>query len=68
MTDTQLYYKLYFLKPSLKKEVSDFIDYLLSKQNKENKSRKPQFGCAKGRFKMAPDFDEPIDDFKEYMQ
>ena len=25
------------------------------------------FGCAKGQFKMAPDFDEPLEDFKDYM-
>ena len=27
----------------------------------------PVFGCAKGQFKMAPDFDEPLEDFKDYM-
>jgi hypothetical protein len=25
------------------------------------------FGCAKGQFHMAEDFDAPLDDFKEYM-
>lgn len=67
MTDIQIYNKLHFLKPSLKKEVNDFIDRLLSKQKRIDKIQKPKFGCAKGRFKMAPDFDEPLDDFKEYM-
>jgi hypothetical protein len=28
---------------------------------------KTGFGCAKGMFEMAPDFDEPLEDFKEYM-
>jgi hypothetical protein len=28
----------------------------------------PLFGCAKGEFKMADDFDAPLDDFMEYMQ
>jgi hypothetical protein len=27
----------------------------------------PVFGCAKGKFKMADDFDTPLDDFTEYM-
>jgi hypothetical protein len=27
----------------------------------------PVFGCAKGKFKMADDFDAPLDDFAEYM-
>ena len=25
------------------------------------------FGCAKGQFKMAKDFNEPLEDFKDYM-
>ena len=25
------------------------------------------FGCAKGAFRMAADFDEPLEDFREYM-
>lgn len=28
---------------------------------------KPTFGSAKGKIKIAPDFDEPLEDFKEYM-
>ena len=27
----------------------------------------PVFGCAKGQFKMADDFDAPLEDFKDYM-
>jgi hypothetical protein len=26
------------------------------------------FGCMKGKIWMAPDFDEPLEDFKEYME
>ena len=25
------------------------------------------FGCAQGKFRMAADFDEPLQDFREYM-
>ena len=32
------------------------------------KRRKRQFGSAKGLISMAPDFDEPLQDFKEYME
>lgn len=32
------------------------------------KKRKRQFGSAKGLISMAPGFDEPLDDFKEYME
>ena len=27
----------------------------------------PVFGCAKGQFRMSPDFDAPLEDFKDYM-
>ncbi|MCL2057727.1 MAG: type II toxin-antitoxin system RelB/DinJ family antitoxin [Oscillospiraceae bacterium] len=30
-------------------------------------SREAMFGCMRGQFKMADDFDSPLDDFKEYM-
>ena len=32
------------------------------------KKRKRQFGSAKGLISMAPDFEEPLEDFKEYME
>lgn len=33
-----------------------------------NSNKKAKFGCAKGKgFYIAPDFDEPLDCFKEYM-
>ena len=32
------------------------------------KKRARQFGSAKGLISMAPDFDEPLEDFKEYME
>ena len=31
-------------------------------------SRESVFGCMRGQFKMTDDFDEPLDDFKEYME
>ena len=29
---------------------------------------RPRFGCLAGTIWMAPDFDAPLDDFKDYMQ
>lgn len=66
MEHAQLHTKICSLPPSLKSEVNDFVDFLLSKQKKEMK-KKPKFGCAQGKIYMSPDFDEPLDDFKEYM-
>ncbi len=54
----------------LKQELLFFLDYLLTKQNAkptEASKKIPKFGCAKGTFKMADDFDEPLDDFADYM-
>jgi antitoxin (DNA-binding transcriptional repressor) of toxin-antitoxin stability system len=35
--------------------------------NTKKKRRKRVFGSAKGLIKMSPDFDDPLEDFKEYM-
>ncbi len=67
MTTAQLYTKLDMLPESLKKEVDDFIDFLILKSQKYSASGIPKFGSAKGFYKMADDFDEPLEDFKEYM-
>jgi len=67
MRQTQLYTKLNCLPAELKSEVNDFIDFLLSKRKMEIKKRTPKFGCAKGQIYLSPDFDAPLDDFKDYM-
>ncbi|MDR2543561.1 MAG: DUF2281 domain-containing protein [Treponema sp.] len=33
----------------------------------EEQKKVPVFGCAKGQFRIADDFDAPLDDFKDYM-
>jgi antitoxin (DNA-binding transcriptional repressor) of toxin-antitoxin stability system len=35
--------------------------------DKKEKKKKRVFGSAKGLIKIAPDFDEPLEDFKDYM-
>ncbi len=67
MEDALVYSKLSRLPANLQSEVIDFIDFLLSKEEKKQPDRKPKFGSAKGMFKMMPDFDEPLEDFKDYM-
>ena len=29
---------------------------------------RPRFGCLAGKISLAPDFDEPLDDFRDYMK
>ena len=68
MTDFQLYNQITNLPPDLKKEVADFVEFLKLKKSKEpEKIKERKFGCAQGLFTMSPDFDEPLEDFKEYI-
>jgi hypothetical protein len=34
----------------------------------DNPARRPQFGCLAGKIEMAPDFDQPLEDFQDYME
>ncbi|KAA5543346.1 type II toxin-antitoxin system VapB family antitoxin [Adhaeribacter rhizoryzae] len=65
MTDIQLFSQISSLPPDLKKEVSDFVEFLKQKEKSKKEIKERQFGYAKGFFEMAPDFDEPLEDFKE---
>lgn len=62
--------KINSLPEELKREVLDFIEYLIKKNKDtiEKKSHKtPKFGSCKGLFIIPDDFDESLEDFKEYM-
>ncbi len=70
MDNLLLYSKLMTLPDELKVEVADFIDFLIAKSEKESGSPsdpKPTFGSGKGTYVMHDDFDEPLDDFQEYI-
>lgn len=68
MTDLQLYTELSTLPPELKKEVQHFFEFLKSKTKNEKSLKQRKFGAAKDFFEMHDDFDEPLEDFKDYMQ
>ena len=58
------------LPEELKQEALDFIEYLSLKYKKQiqKQSHKiPTFGSCQGLFIIPDDFDEPLEDFKEYM-
>jgi hypothetical protein len=69
MTDLSLYTKISSLPDYLKSEVVDFIDFLHLKRKKEKIriTKDRVFGYAKGKITLKPGFDDPINDFKEYM-
>lgn len=56
------------LPEQLKQEVLHYAEFLQKRyaaQLPKVKNRKA--GSAKGKYKLAHDFDEPLEDFKEYM-
>lgn len=69
MADIDIYIKLVTLPDEMKKEVDDFVDFLKSKSTAKVPSRKTRkAGLAKGLIEMKEGFDEPLPDFKEYME
>lgn len=66
MDNTHLFSQILSLPADLKKEVSDFVEFLTQKSKNNKQPTKRTFGYAKGFFKMDKDFDQPLDDFKDY--
>jgi hypothetical protein len=75
-----LYNKIISMPPDVAEEVNDFVDFVIRRKNKaqsdsvenkvlEQKEILPEggFGCLKGKIWMSEDFDEPLDDFKDYI-
>ena len=62
-----LEHKVKQLPIEVRQEVSDYLDFLLYKYS-NRKPVKPYAGCMKGTvIWMSEDFNEPLDDFKDYM-
>ena len=70
MNDEILIKQYSMLPDALKKEVLDFVAFLLTQYQQkpvEKTIKKPKFGSAKGKYTIADDFDAPLDDLKDYM-
>ncbi len=71
MTEKLILSQPYQLPEHLKQEVLHYIAFLVKERtNQVQKIREPKkrtFGSSKGKYQLAPDFDAPLDDFKEYM-
>lgn len=69
MTEQLILRELHNLPEALKVEVLHFVQFLKQETKKSDKSPRPkrQAGMLKGKIWMAPDFDAPLEDFKEYM-
>ena len=69
--DGQVILNKYITLPErLQEEVVDFIDFLMFMQQRQDGKRKKKesnFGSARGLIVIKNDFDQPLEDFKEYM-
>ncbi len=54
------------LPKNLRQEVADFVAFLKSKANPNSQLKEREFGYAKGKITISEDFDEPLDEFKNY--
>lgn len=62
--------KINGLPHQLRQEVLHYIEFLQEKyaaQIQPQRPKKRQAGSAKGKYTIAPDFDAPLEDFKDYM-
>jgi hypothetical protein len=66
----ELHQKIESLPEEVIREVENFVDYLAKKRSellKAEKKSKSIFGSAKGFFETGDDFNEPLEDFHDYM-
>lgn len=77
MLQTELLETFNKLPESLQQEVLHYAEYLAEKYKdlpengqatEEKLGKREIFGIWKGKIKMADDFDEPLEEFKEYME
>lgn len=71
MGDTLVLKKFQQLAPAEQLMVGEFIDFLLAKNTTQPQEKNPDkrtLGTLKGKIKMAADFNEPLEELKEYMQ
>lgn len=56
------------LPAQLKLEVLHYVEFLQKEYANQNRAlRTRKGGSATGKYVLAPDFDAPLDDFKEYV-
>ncbi|AXE17982.1 DUF2281 domain-containing protein [Runella rosea] len=67
MSILDLVAKLEKLPPEQLAKIEDLVDSWMSEQPHDAIPKKRQFGVFKGKITMSDDFDEPLEDFKEYM-
>ena len=67
MDNRALFTKIAMLPHELQQEVEAFIDNLQDKRRQEETPVVRKAGLGKGMIELKTDFDEPLEDFKEYV-
>ena len=67
MTNTSLKIDINSLPKALRDEVADFVAFLKKKSKIKSKLKVREFGYAKGKIELSKDFDEPLEEFKNYI-
>jgi hypothetical protein len=67
MTNTSLKIEINTLPKDLRQQVADFIEFLKKKSKTKSNLKVREFGFAKGKIELSSDFDEPLNEFKNYM-
>jgi len=67
MTNTSLKLEINSLPKALRSEVADFVEFLKKKSKTKSKLKSREFGFTKGKIKLSDDFDEPLNEFKNYI-
>jgi len=71
MTEKLIISRFYQLPENLKEEVLRYIEFL--QKGREEKSqaaairKKRKFGSMQDKYKLSPDFNAPLENFKDYM-
>lgn len=71
MTEDLIISEIQQLPENLKQEVLHFVLFLrqdkIASQQKKSETGERIFGISEGKYRLAADFDAPLDDFKDYM-
>jgi hypothetical protein len=70
MSSKDQYIQISSLPEDIRKQVLDFIDFLMKRKARdpEPPNKRRVAGLMKGQIHVPADFDEPLDDLKEYME
>jgi len=73
MSTSDQYIQIASLPEDVRSQVVEFIEFLLQRRKKDDRPTQKAdpnlrpLGKFKGKIHMSDDFDEPLEDFKEYM-